>query len=68
MSSWAAAGGAGAVQLAGEGVVQHLVDERALARAADAGDGDERAEREGDVDVLEVVLAGAADDQQPLAA
>ena len=39
-------GGAGAVQLAGERVVQDLVDERALARAADAGDGDERAERE----------------------
>ena len=40
------AGGAGAVQLAGQRVVQDLVDQRTLARAADAGDGDERAERE----------------------
>ena len=40
------AGGAGAVQLAGERVVEHLVDQRTLARTADAGDGDERAERE----------------------
>ncbi len=50
-------GDAGAVQLAGQGVVQDLVDQRTLARAADAGDGDEGAEREGDVDVLQVVLA-----------
>ena len=55
--------GAGAVQLAGQGVVQDLVDQRTLAGAADAGDGDERAEREGDVDVLEVVLPGALDDR-----
>ena len=34
-----------------------------FARAADARDGDEGAEREGDVDVLEVVLAGAFDRQ-----
>ena len=50
---------AGAVQLAGQRVVENLVDERTLARAAHAGDGDEGPEREGDVDVLQVVLAGA---------
>ena len=53
--------GAGTVQFAGEGVVENLVDERAFARAADAGHRDEGAEREADVDVLEVVLAGAFD-------
>ena len=42
--------------------IEDLVDERRLARSADAGDGDERAERKRDVDVLEVVRARAADD------
>ena len=37
--------GAGAVQRAGELVVEHVLDQRALAAAADAGDGGERAER-----------------------
>src|SRR5699024_5419455 len=54
-------GGAGAVQLAGEGVVQHLVDERRLPRPAHAGDRDERPERQVDVHVPQVVLAGAED-------
>ena len=45
-----------AVELAGEGAVQDLVDERALPRARDAGDAGQLAEREGDRDVLEVVL------------
>ena len=53
--------GAGAVQLSGELVVEHVFDERALAAAADAGDGGERAERDCDVDVFEVVVAGAED-------
>ena len=43
--------------------VQDFVDERRLARSADAGHGDERAQRERDVDVLEVVRAGAAHDE-----
>ena len=46
---------------AGELVVEHVFDQRALAAAADAGDGGERAERNCDVDVLEVVVAGAED-------
>ena len=37
------------------------VDQRALARAGHAGDHDEHAERDVDVDVLQVVGAGAAD-------
>ena len=49
------------MKFAGEGVVENLVDEGAFARAADAGHRDEGAEREADVDVLEVVLAGAFD-------
>src|SRR5262249_58245120 len=39
--------------------VEHVVHERRLARAADAGDDAERVERNGDLDVLEVVLARA---------
>ena len=39
--------GAGAVELAGELVVEHVLDERALAAAGDAGDGGERAEGDG---------------------
>src|SRR5439155_18070490 len=42
--------------------VQRVEGERALARARDAGEADERAAREGQGDVAEVVLAGAADD------
>ena len=45
-----------------ERAVEDLVDERRLARPAHAGDGDERAERKRDVDVLQVVRARAADD------
>src|SRR4029077_6103276 len=41
-------------------------DEGRLSRTADPGYGDERAERDLDVDVLEVVGAGAANDE-PLA-
>ena len=51
------------VQAVGDRAVEDLVDERGLARAGDAGDRAEHAEREGDVDALEVVLAGAADDE-----
>ena len=48
-----------AVELALERGEEGLVDERGLARAGDAGDADEAAERDADVDVLEVVLAAA---------
>ena len=53
-----------AVQRLGELVVENVFDQRALAAAADAGDGGERAERNRDVDVLEVVVAGADDFQE----
>ena len=60
--------GAGAqlrlVQAVRDGVVERLVDQRPLARAGDAGDAAEDPERDVDVDVLEVVLAGAADEQR----
>ena len=52
---------AGAVERPRERLVQDVVDERRLARAADAGDGREHAERNRDVDVLQVVRARAAD-------
>src|SRR5690606_25094491 len=45
----------GAVQLAGQVGVEDVVDQRGLARAGDAGDRGEHAQREGHVDVLEVV-------------
>src|SRR5690606_11788556 len=40
------------------------VDERRLARPGDAGDDRDDAERDVDIDVAEVVLAGAADGQR----
>ncbi len=47
------------VHLAGQALVQHLVHQRGLARPGDTGDGDERSERELDIQIGEVVLAGA---------
>ena len=51
------------VQPVGDRAVEDLVDERRLAGAGDAGDAGERPERDRGVDALEVVLAGAADDE-----
>ena len=53
------AGGLRAVQSPRQGVIQHLVHERRLARPADARDGDEAAERNLHVDVAQVVLPRA---------
>ena len=50
-----------AVELVGDGLVEDLVDQRGLARARHAGDRREDAERDLDVDVLEVVLGRALD-------
>ncbi len=52
------------VQLAGGGLPQDVLDERALARAADARHHGDDAEGDRDVDVLEVVVPGAPDDQR----
>jgi hypothetical protein len=49
----------GAEELPEQRAAQNIVHERALARAADAGDARERAERDAGIDVLEVVLARA---------
>ena len=49
----------GDAERAADGGEEHVADERRLARARDARHDRERAEREGDVDVLEVVLGGA---------
>src|SRR5262245_8388317 len=43
-----------------EALLEDVVDERGLARAADAAHADEQTERNVDVDVLEVVVPGAA--------
>ena len=56
----------GLVQRARERLVEDVVDERRLARAADAGDRRQQAERNADVDVLQVVGARAADDELAL--
>jgi len=50
----------GGVELAGQGLGQGVVDEGALARARHASDDGEGAEGEGGIDLLEVVAAGAA--------
>ena len=54
---------AGAMQRARQRVVEHIFDERAFAAAADAGDGGERAQRNSDVDVAEIVVPGTEDFQ-----
>ena len=46
-----------AVQIAAQGLDQNVVDQRALARAGNAGDADERAERNLDVDRAKIVVA-----------
>ena len=51
----------GAVEFAFEGFKEDVVDEGGLAGAGDAGDAEEAAEGEADVDVFEVVFAGADD-------
>ena len=62
--SWAPGPQLRLVQAVGDRVVKGLVDERRLARAGDAGDAAEDPERDRDVDPLEVVFAGVADDQR----
>src|SRR5262249_37337524 len=57
---------AGLVERPREGLVQDVVDERRLARSAHAGNGHEGAERDADVEILEVVLPRALDDDLPL--
>ena len=54
-----------AVQVAGQDLAEDVADQRALARAAHPRHADEETQREGDVDVLEVVVAGAPDGQGP---
>ena len=54
---------AGPVELAGEGPVQDLGHERALAAARDAGDRGECPEWHGQVEIAEVVFASALDPQ-----
>ena len=55
----------------GQGLIEHLVYQARLAAAGDAGDAGEHPERYFDVDILQIVLARAADDEffpVPLAA
>src|SRR6185436_17758016 len=52
-----------AVQLVGQRRVEDVVDQAGLARSGHPRDGHEDAQREGDVDALEVVLAGTLDHQ-----
>ena len=56
-------GDLGPMQLASQGAVKNLVHQGAFARAADARYDDESAERESNVEILEVVLPGALDKQ-----
>ena len=53
----------GAVQLGRKALIQDLVDERGLARAGHAGHAGERAQRDGEIRVLEVVDRAALDGQ-----
>ena len=51
-------------RLARPALVEDVVEERALARARDAGQAGEDVEREADVEVAEVVLVGVADEEE----
>ena len=55
----------GPVQLLGQRPQQDVVDQGRLARARHAGHRDQAAEREGHVDVVQVVLAGAPHRRRP---
>lgn len=55
----------GAMEFLGEGRVEDIHDEAALAASAGAGDSDEAAERKLGVDILERVVAGT-DDLEPI--
>ena len=55
----------GAIKIAGEGAVQDAVDEGRLPRAAHAGDRGEQPERNGGVDILEIVGPRPPDDERP---
>ena len=59
MRSCSAGNDARAIEVPRERTVQDVLDERRLARARHAGDGDEEPERDLDVDVAQVVLARA---------
>ena len=53
----------GAMERARQGLVQHVLDQAALARSRDAGDGGEEAEREAHREVLEVVVTHTLEDE-----
>ena len=55
------------VQRPRQGVVEHVLDQRALAAAAGTGDHGEAPQRDGGVDALQVIVPGA-EDLQPAAA
>ena len=55
-----------AVERARKRAVQNVVDERRLSRPADAGDRGQHAERNPDVDVLQIVRPRAANDELAL--
>src|SRR5450755_5164893 len=56
--------GLSAIELSGECGVQDVVDEGRLARTGNTGDGNETAKRKTDIDIAQVVLAGALDHKQ----
>ncbi len=58
--------GGGTVEPSGQGAVQDVFHQRRLARAAHARHRGEHAERDLDVDIAQVVLAGTLDAEQPL--
>src|SRR5437899_5370673 len=54
-----------AVELACDGVIQRVVDERRFARAGDAGDAHEQAYWQREIDILEIVPARPAQPEDP---
>ena len=54
-----------AVELARDGVIERVVDERRFARARDAGDAHEQAHRQRKVDILQIVPARPAQPEDP---
>jgi hypothetical protein len=54
-----------AIEVPRQRSVQDILDQRGLARSGDSGHGDEQSERDLDVEIPQVVLAGSLDPQHP---
>ena len=60
--------GPGVVQLGGQGLIEHLIDQAGLSGSGNAGDADEGPQRNGHVHILQIVLPSAPHREEVAAA